>query len=406
MKKKLLSVILVLAVALSICPEVMAAKLTNYDTNAEVGVIECMDASVVESSSSTAKNVLKYKVSLGAGETAFAYPIHFDGKGSITLMLYDTAIESVEEVSQLTDFGDIVIELYSGQECSEEQKVSSASVLYMFSYMGVMNVKKGGDYFIKISFPNAPKDKPSEFAMMFILASGENQTLKTSGTAYSGFVDNKPIYYKYTAKKDGYISLQTESASEKERYKITLCDKKKKALSKAVVTETKVVKEANGKKLYNKVFAVQKGTYYLKVVPSYTVKEGITSGNFSFEYKFTGVTDSSKTTKAKAKSIKLGKTVNGLITCTEQKADWYKFNITKAKKATITLNKYFSSGDVKIEIYNSKGKKVAVKTATKKVNYSKQAVITSKSSLAKGTYYIKLTQSNKQASGYYNVKVK
>ena len=178
----------------------------------------------------------------------------------------------------------------------------------------------------------------------------------------------------------------------------TLCNSKKTALTAQSTVE-------EGDKL---VYVVGKGTYYLKVKSQ--------KGCIALSSTFTTVSSAASASKSKAGTLKVnGSTRNALVLPGDSTSRNYylKFYNPKNQKIYLNVTTSFSSGSVKIEFLDSKGtsygsKKIANGVAIKNVYnpYVYGAYSASSRILPKGTYYIKLTKTQKKTSGIVQINVK
>lgn len=223
-----------------------------------------------------------------------------------------------------------------------------------------------------------------------------NMTAKSDGSyIYAGINENSAdtIYHKITVPSSGALVVSGNSVYSYgySGISVVLCNSKFK-----VIDRSSYGAYVNAKQESAEVYGVKKGTYYLKVT-------GKT--NYAVGAAFKSWTDKGGSSKKKAKTIKLSKTYKGVMPAGENKADWYKFKVTKNKKLKLTLSAQ-GNGGIEFTVYgpglSSKGAYAgncsnATRTAwlvrgSKKVKASK------------GTYYIKVTRSVKNVSGVYSIK--
>lgn len=153
-------------------------------------------------------------------------------------------------------------------------------------------------------------------------------------------------------------------------------------------------------------FPVKKGV-------AYKIKVGVLKDGQQFyqmKFGFVSLSEKSGTSKAKAKSVKLKKSIKGMVYAEEsvKTQDWYKFSLSKAQKLKITYTGKTISGSVDIIIYDKNKKKIGTyhvmpmidNTNTKTIKNANKGT-----TLPKGTYYIKVIKQRKQAAGYYNFKL-
>jgi hypothetical protein len=292
------------------------------------------------------------------------------------------------------------IGIYVDESCTTK----TSSTVYISSYSdqvqegvygedGYAYFPKAGTYYVKFKTPGT-------YVFTSQMVDGGNQTLKdnTYTTAY-GYnydtynYDSRDIYFKFTASKTGYATVDTEFLSDYGNAYITLCNSSKKAISEDVYSSNNYVGKS--------VFAVKKGTtYYFKVKTS--------SGKYRIKSKVTGVTESSGAKKSQAKTLTIGKVRKGIVLSEDKtsKSDWYKFTLSKATKLDLTVAGNASSGRVRIELTSANiggSVNVSINSVGYKTSTSLQTYTSS--TLPKGTYYIRVYKEDKKVSGNYSIKV-
>lgn len=142
---------------------------------------------------------------------------------------------------------------------------------------------------------------------------------------------------------------------------------------------------------YNPTYGVKKGqTYYIRVKSSRN-----SYGYYNFKITNPAVKEKSGKNKAKAVTVKKGKTVKGTILAGNGQADWYKFKKTNKKTTKITI-KGQTNGTFRVRLYRG-GKQVSAKT----FNYRYGGYEFRLYNYPKGTYYVKVERANAKSSGYY-----
>lgn len=206
-------------------------------------------------------------------------------------------------------------------------------------------------------------------------------------------------WIKFKAKNDGYLKITAKMASTYYTDYVqgywTLYDKTKKtAVSPKNVYSTNYTDSY----YYTDVYGVKKGvTYYLQV---------LSDGGVTINAAFTKVADKSGAKKAKALTIKKGKTSTGLIRVGDSKVtDWYKFNFSSVKKFTVYVTPY-TNDDIVVTVSGSKLVKdysYTIKSGYygKKLDFPFTA--TGKIS---GTCYVRVKPAKKTTSGYYKISWK
>ncbi|BCN32852.1 hypothetical protein [Anaeromicropila herbilytica] len=258
-------------------------------------------------------------------------------------------------------------------------------------------VKKSGTYYVQFQVTDSTSDGITPYQLGFLsqLYNGSDRTLKNKTWAISGNTDSSAyVYYKVTASKAGSITVNAESEYGNNVY---LCNSSKKAISdRCYVSKSSA---------YKAVFAVKKGTYYIKFQPSDTF--------YRVKSTFKAISDKSGSSMKKAKRLKLGaKAVNATVLASDKKgkADWYKFSTSKRKKVNVIIEGTASSGKIKVEFYLSNGKKfndyTELQGTDEVASFSPYYGTYGVESLPKGTYYVKVTKTSTKTSGSYHIRIK
>lgn len=309
-------------------------------------------------------------------------PVKIQKKGSIEILL---SYYSDEE------YGHLQVELFSNKSCTK--KLGTALISYEDdsepsneSYY----IPEAGTYYMKFSRNKFTNAGIGAFGILLFDGSNKTLTNKKEVISYSDS-NNKDIYYKIVAPKDGYITTTNSFNTSSGFANITLMNSKKKAIS-----EELYVSSTNQ---YTTCHAVKKGTYYIKVSSR--------AGIYSMEYQFTGVTDKGGASKATATTVKKGgSAVKGMIAATDKvsNADWYKVTLSKKQKVSFEITGN-CSGRITMEVIPASGGTI---TGNKISIYppSDGSVLESKGTWTKGTYYIKVSKKDAKVSGAYTLKVK
>lgn len=200
------------------------------------------------------------------------------------------------------------------------------------------------------------------------------------------------VYHKLKVKSSGalVVSGNTVYSWGTSGISVVLCNSKYQVIDSS--SYGSFVNATNEKA---QVYGVKKGTYYLKV-------SGRT--NYILATGFKSWTDKGGNSKNKAKTIKINKTVKGVMPAGENKADWYKFKVTKNKKLKLTISEE-GNGGVQFTVYgpgiSKSGSSISCYNAGKTTWLSRGS---KKVKASKGTYYIKVTRTSKKTSGVYSVK--
>lgn len=294
----------------------------------------------------------------------------------------------------------ITVGVYADEACTQclkDEQTSECNDIGDMVYQASFEVETGGIYYIRLSVD--PQIQTGDGKYMFTMdlqqVSSADRTLSDGEyvKAYqsgSGSV----IYYKIKTRKSGVLTVDAMYDSEDPGSpKLTLCNAKKKAIT--------VSASNNAASNYTSVFAVSKGTYYLKVA---NVK-----GTYQLRYEFSAVSDKSGSKKSKAKTITIGKTgVKGMVLAGDQKSkyDWYKFKLKKKSKIKIVFSGS-TTGNSKL--------KAEVMPAASKIKIDQDAAFTitgiddsrkaSSDVWPAGTWYIRVSKDMAKGSGTYAIKV-
>ncbi|MDF2589001.1 MAG: peptidase domain protein [Anaerocolumna sp.] len=260
-----------------------------------------------------------------------------------------------------------------------------------------ISIPKKGTYYIKFTL-NSVGDilKNIDFGISLNLINNNVRTLKHKKVqiAYQDS-DSEKMLYKLTVTKPSVIGLtmQLDDDYDFDAY-FQLLDSKKKKVSSNQYSESQVEQGVN---YIVKYYTLEKGTYYIQV--------DTICGLYSLASSFEGVKNESGSSKSNAKTIKVGGSqLGGYLKVTDKitKENWFKFTLNKDQY----INFYYSTkldGDIKIEIINEKGEIVYNddKLLQGFYNYYRKNYW-----LKKGTYYFRISKSNKYDSIAYNILIK
>lgn len=187
-------------------------------------------------------------------------------------------------------------------------------------------------------------------------------------------------YIKYKAGVNGYVTF---TASSENVSQLTLCNSSLKAISP----------EENFSKNTKLLYGVKKGTtYYLKVSGAYHI--------VTIQAKESAVSEKSGASRKKAVAVKSGKTVKGVLQAGNKTDDWYKITLKKWQKVTFSLTAR-TNAFLRMELVAA-DRKTCVDTKI----FGDGDPVKLKSTLKKGTYYIRIFRGEKNVSGYYTLKWK
>lgn len=240
-----------------------------------------------------------------------------------------------------------------------------------------------------------------------------NSSVTISDLECSGYTND----YQWISLKPsvtGSLTITAANASQIAGYTrgfLTLYDGNKNILD---FTEDYYSTSSDDKRRSTVTYGVKKGSkYYIRVESG----AGVT-----LKASVKAVKKAAGTSKGKAKTIKADKAVTGVILAGDKKPDWYKINLTKQKKVTLTYSvktngwtgNYTTDG-IRFTFCNAKGKMFtygAYDDLTREqykgsvTYYLKSNYSSKKYGLKPGTYYVKVERVNKAASGAYTLKWK
>lgn len=245
------------------------------------------------------------------------------------------------------------------------------------------------------------------FFIRFQEYNSENRTLQNKEAVYS-YQNGKgtSIYYKLNVSKTGIFTIDMNYDDfSYGSPKITLCNNKKKAISANcgiyITNSAKVKKKKETPKSKN-IFAVSKGTYYIKVTDL--------KGTYKIQSKFTAITDNSGKTKKKAKNLKIGgETLKGVIFTSDKikDYDWYKFTLEESDRIRISFTGSTSGKEkLQLEVIPPSSAKFSGKAVLKFSGIDKNGSGKSGTQWPAGTYYLRINKTTAKGNGIYQLQVK
>lgn len=218
-----------------------------------------------------------------------------------------------------------------------------------------------------------------------------NLSLK-NGTWTSVYCDfSNPTYLTFKATDNGYITIKAENLVATGNFaQVTLCNSKRKEIVNTI----------------SSYLPTDQFLYAVKKNVTYKIKIGSSnSGQMEFcriRTDFKKRTEKSGSSRKKAVTIKTGTTVQGMVFAEDSVGheDWYKVTIPGSGTYTLTFSGSITSGTIGMDLYRSNGKKPRKVLTVSKIGDNKSC------SLESGrTYYIRVTKSEKKASGIYSLKI-
>lgn len=377
-----------------------AMELSDADSNK---VVQLAKPYEVTDCDDFAQNSKTYQLKVEKEEMdEIVVPVAVSGSG---LLSYQMVVQS-EAVSK----GSITVTMFEDKECKKKLEDGEKFTLSKKnkSFKASTYIKKEEIYYMKIVFSKATiVENGCELNLYLQHYSNKNQTLKDKKALY-GYQNGKgtSVYYKIAVKKAGIITIDSNFYDyEYGTPVMVLCNEKKKAVSAksniAIMNSSKVEKNKQLPKGKN-VFVVSKGTYLVKLTDA--------KGKYKIMSTFSGISEKSGKSKAKATSILLeGKEVEGTILASDKTStiDWYKFRIDLSSKIDIKL-KGSTVGNGKLTAEIVPPKTAIFKESAKLSISGVESEKTGKSSShwPSGTYYIKVYKTKENLSGNYSIKIK
>lgn len=389
MRKKILGAV-VLGVALISMPissaraftNIVGSEVTSTTVPTDINSI-VLEPKQINTYDESLTNVPEYNMKIGAGYKEVVVPIEIPCKGVFKMDVSATGLSQ-----------SVTVGLYSDADCKNQ--VGYSGYLYNVGLTDTLEAKvvTKGTYYIKAYYSYDSGESDVSLLVKPYIYSGEDKTLVNKKWIGTSPIDyNEIIYHKIVVDKTGYIKVEgmTEGFANA-LDNVILCDSKKSVMSESQYLSS----NSNENTTY---FAVKKGTYYI------SVKNG---DAYKLKYTFTAVTDKGGATQAKATNIKKGSTIKGLIQATDKttKYDWYKITLTKKQKINLDIIARANERLAFKVIPANKNTIIFGDTFYSNRNNEEVVNFTSKDSFNKGTYYIRVSKTSKNASGYYAIKFK
>lgn len=377
--------------------EVNAAEIKNLNAQTQ---IELATVTVNTSSQTALLEEVKEKASFTIQTTVEneVVPIKIPGKG---VLKYSVS-------KQVLDYaGAGYVTIFEDAQCTTKMDSSLYLSQYGTAVTGATNTyidsdeayfSKGGEYYVQF-------ETPGLYTFTSTFVNGASRIIADRQTTYAygnksystaNTYDSTNIYYKYTAKETGVVTLSMDFLNENKNGSayITVYDSNKRAVSEEVYISSNLDKKA--------IFGVYKGRSYYFKVHSY-------SGLYAIRCTLTPITEYSGRYKTQPKHIALNKYYKGTILPENYttSSDWYKFTLTKPTKVALCVRGNVSSGSIYVTVTGSTIGGSAVRRISK-LGYASADRLTTYSSttLPRGTYYIRVNKQEKISSGYYAVGIK
>lgn len=378
--KKVLSLVLSLALAAGVAAGTNVQK-TQAETTAVMNLPVVMDyASQMVPAQTTLTLPGK-----SAGTQEVIVPVNVENAGVVAV------------TAQVATGGAATIEMgfFSDQNCTVS--AGGAATIAAGSTQAVDKdypVDKAGVYYVRFKWSYRVPDNAASIRFEGKTYYGEEATL---GSIFQPvYVGNasKKLYHKVVVKKKGVVMIcgneyrEVTGGVQAAGLTVQLCNAGKKPLHNAYL---------NTMNNYIEKYALKKGTYYVAVA---------TSQKYQLKTQTLSWKDKGGRNKKKAKMIKKGKTAYGMITLTDsmKKTQWYKIRLAKRSKMKLKISTACTGtfSNLKVKIIPANRHYKLINNSFPLRDGGKR--LTSRSKLAAGTYYIKITKLTKAASGVYGVK--
>ena len=246
---------------------------------------------------------------------------------------------------------------------------------------GAVKLKaKTGMYYVRL-----PKDYSTILIAPFVIKDDPSQLSNETSYIQSG--KGKYTYHTFSMGKRGTADITVSPLIKKARPAIFYIQRKEKGRWENIGRQQK---SYFGNETGTVIYGLKKGSY--RIAAKADKDQG-----YSLCVIKTYISPRYKTKRIKAKTLKRFREQYDLYTVTEKASRWYRISVPKKrKKISMEAETYMNSGKIKFTVYK-KGRKKPVKSLT--LSGEKIKKFSFKGS--RGTYYIKVTKSGKQANGSY-----
>ena len=285
--------------------------------------------------------------------------------------------------------------LYEDEDCTKEMKLTKVSK----AAKGKNSLKEGtvllepGEYYLKVvREEDTDKDEEVILSINGLLFSESAQLVSGEWRAVSNVNVNKKIFFSAEARENSIMKLQIEDFSAKG--KVYLCDEEKKKIS----GEHTMTKRKD-----SVIYVVPKGTYYVCV--------NTEAPYVRAELKMSKGEDQCGKSRKKARKL----SVNGnrkkcmfSIQESAQSEHWYFFENKKEQEIQVFYNGKASGGEFSLEFFKEKTSFGVISLSEDKedASFAPSSGVKGTTTLPKGKYYMKITKSSGNVSGYYSIQVK
>ena len=303
----------------------------------------------------------------------------------------------VEVAAAVTSGAAASIEMgfFSDQNCTASAGVSTTMAAGSTQIVDKTFVAEtAATYYVRFKWSGTVPAGAATIKLVTYAYSGQEVTLNNTFKPVFTGNTGKTLYHKLVVKKKGLVVIcgneyrESGTSLQASGLSVKLCDAKKKPLHNAYLSNLNT---------YTEKYALKKGTYYVAVS---------SSQRYQLKAETKAWKDKSGKSKKKAKAIKKGKSADGMVLINEgmKKNDWYKVKLTKRSKLCINISAACTGvvSNLKVKIIPANRHYTLINSTSLIGNKGKK--LASRSTLAKGTYYIKVSKVTKSASGVYRIK--
>lgn len=258
----------------------------------------------------------------------------------------------------------------------------------------IYSVKKNTTYYVYV-----PQNIETGTITMFVYP--DNIKNIKMDTTYFQTGTGENTYKYFNLKKLSLVDVQIVPASVKGRYVTCYLQKRIKGKWKTITKERKIIRDQHAESEYYRApYGLSSGKYRI-------VTKTAKGAKFWLHAETKKFTNHGKNSKRKAKKIKNGKEVEGVLACADKKVHWYKVKADREIQLTFTTS--MEPYGVTFTIYKN-GIKKPVKVLTLKgksgrkdwEQYKRRKKYTLED--GDGTYYIKVSRKHAKANGWYAIE--
>ena len=319
------------------------------------------------------------------------YKFQSDGEQLIRLNIPENGALYADLCVQNAGF--IVAEIYRNADASDLPSYMEAACTADHRNHGVlMHYFDKGTYYIRFPKNNYETD--------LLLYPHKAMTLKDKSViaAYCDYTHENT--YTFKAPENGYATICQETLVEQAgSLSAVLCNAKG-----SVLTEKAIFSNLQKNQI---TYAVKKGQTYKVKLKGLNVND---SQYYQIRLKLAKIKEKSGASQKKAVSVKFGNKVSGNVYAEEsaKKADWYKITNPKKQQMILNYSGSITSGSMVLDVLDSKGRKLDSYSVISNIGEHKEDSlhnIKKGLQIPKGTYYLRVTKSQKTATGIYSFSI-